>query len=233
MPITISSFNTEAIGFSLEQVELFRNADIILCETKDTFDNVMRDLRVDVEDKEIYYTFPTMNSDPVWITEDQLEYFKSVSKTKSIVIVSDDGFPGIADPYSGVINDLARSNIILEIIPNVSSILSAKMLSGVDNDAFVFAGMFTPWDDGIDQIGQRFSEAAKHVAIIFFIVIPNAAFSNFVFNKIGNAFGHNKKATMLFNIGTKDAVTINAEVNQLAEIQQSRPFDPFTLVLHP
>lgn len=233
MPVTISSFNTEAVGFSSDQVELFRNADIILCETKNTFHDVMSDLGVDVEDKEIYYTFPTMNSDPVWITEDQLEYLKSVSETKSIVIVSDDGFPGIADPYSGVINDLARSNITLEVIPNASSILSAKMLSGVDDDAFVFAGMFTPWDDRIDQIGQRFSEAAKYVAIIFFIVIPDAEFSDLVFNKIGNALGHNKKATMLFNIGTKNAVTINAEVNQLAEIQQLRPFDPFTLVVHP
>lgn len=233
MSITVSSFNVKPTGFSAEQIEIFRHADIFLCETKETFHEVMSGLGIWLGDKEVFYVYENMHESPKFPTQELIEYIKTSHETKNIVIVSDDGFPDIVDPYTGLISDLVRSNIHINIMPNVSSLVSARILSGMDVDEFVFAGVITEWDGTIEDIEKRYAQVSSYMPVIFFIVIPSLEWAKTIFDKMCEVFGHERRATILFNMGHPTAQTYRCLVEELYDKHAMHYPDPFTLVIHP
>lgn len=233
MSVTISSFNVKPTGFSVEQIKIFNNADIFLCETKETFHEVMSGLGIWLGDKEIFYVYENMYEDANFPTPDLIDYIKLKSETKNIVIVSDDGFPDIVDPYTGVISELVKSNIHIDIMPNVSSLVSARILSGMDVDEFVFGGVLTEWDGEIEHIDKKYSQVSNYMPVIFFIVIPSLEWARVVFNKICEVFGDERSATILFNMGHPTAQTYRCLAKELYDKHELHYPDPFTLVVHP
>ncbi len=65
---------------------------------------------------------------------------KMLLEGKSVALVSDAGSPGISDPGYEMICDAVKSDILMEIVPGPSAVISALQLSGLPTDRFSFFG---------------------------------------------------------------------------------------------
>jgi len=231
VPVTLSSFSTTPNGFSAEQIELFRNADIMFCETKPTVDFVMGELGVDTSNKKMFYVAETLDSGSVQVDlQTSMAYIEN-NIDKNIVIISDDGFPNIVDPYGGLIRYLVAKNIHIGITPNTSSLLSAIVLSGITSDMFFFGGVIVKWEDYSKKI-QSLKAISQEMPIILFIVIPDLEWAKVVFSEIADIFGGDRWATILHSMGKPSAKTYRCRASELYDKHKMHFPEPFTLVLH-
>lgn len=65
---------------------------------------------------------------------------EELGKGKSIALVSDAGMPGISDPGEQLVKRAIELNLMVEVIPGPSALISALVLSGMDSSSFIFAG---------------------------------------------------------------------------------------------
>jgi len=59
---------------------------------------------------------------------------------KSVALVSDAGTPGISDPGAGLVNEVIKDGIPVDILPGPSACISALAVSGLSTRRFVFEG---------------------------------------------------------------------------------------------
>lgn len=235
MSVTVSSFYSNISHFSPEQISRFREADVIFCETKEVFHEVMDALKIDVSNKEIFYTFSSKESRPKMLTSEEVEELLPTIKDKNIVIVSDDGFPDLVDPYTVLISSIIESGIRVDIVPQASAVLSAKMLSKINTDGYIFGGMLAPNTNF--AILQDLSVVADRIPVIFFTMVPTWDFMAALQESLINLFGPGKRVTMLFDFGSEHGKNIECQIEEMytqnALYFYDAPFGPMTLVLHP
>jgi len=231
MSITVSSFSLYPKAFSQEQVELFANADIVFCETHDRFTEVMDKLGIDIEGKRIISTIQSVGEDHFLDDYDALDIILN-NINQNIVIVSDEGFPNITDPYAGVIALLVEKNIQVDITPNISAVMSATILSGIDGNAFVFGGILVRWEDYSDRLALL-KNISLEMPTILLIVVDNLEKSKPLFDSISDTFGPDRMSTIMHNMGELTARTYRCKASELFSKHSKHFPDPFTLVIHP
>lgn len=65
---------------------------------------------------------------------------EDVKSGKTYAVITDQGLPGISDPGHILIQKCQEENISYTILPGASSIITALVGSGLDNDAFAYYG---------------------------------------------------------------------------------------------
>ncbi|MFT8315209.1 MAG: 16S rRNA (cytidine(1402)-2'-O)-methyltransferase [Clostridium sp.] len=68
------------------------------------------------------------------------EIINLLSSGKNIALVTDAGMPGISDPGSIIIKKCIENNILFEIIPGATALITALVYSNIDTSKFVFRG---------------------------------------------------------------------------------------------
>ncbi|MBT1247259.1 MULTISPECIES: 16S rRNA (cytidine(1402)-2'-O)-methyltransferase [Thermosipho] len=86
---------------------------------------------------------------------------------KNIAYLSDAGMPVIADPGTELVNLCVENNIEWDVIPGVSSVLTAIAASGFYGNRFVFLG-FMPRDKKRRRILRKIKENDMSDVYIFF-----------------------------------------------------------------
>lgn len=59
---------------------------------------------------------------------------------KNVAIVTDAGMPGISDPGSIIVKKCIENNILFEVIPGATALITALVYSGLDTTKFLFRG---------------------------------------------------------------------------------------------
>jgi 16S rRNA (cytidine1402-2'-O)-methyltransferase len=85
---------------------------------------------------------------------------------KNIALVSDSGMPGIQDPGEDLIKEAIENNISVEVIPGVSAVTTALVISGFSSKEFLFLGYFPRKNSKQKKILKDLKN--KNRTIIFF-----------------------------------------------------------------
>ena len=233
MAITVSSFSSDASALSQEQVQLFKDADVIYCETKTVMESVMHTLGISLEGKKIFSVFETMESEPSTEPESiKLRYALENFDKKSIVILSDDGFPHIVDPYSGLISQLSERGVHISITPNISSLVSATILGNLQGDNFCFGGIQVPWQDYSSNL-NKLKDVSLIMPVILLMVIKDAEGGPAMMDKIAEIFGSEREVRIMHSMGKPQARTYLTQAKNLWNRHEPHLTEPFTLVIYP
>jgi len=91
---------------------------------------------------------------------------------ETIVVVSDAGLPGLADPGFRLVRAAIEAGVPVEAIPGPAAALQALVLSGLPMDRFVFEG-FLPRRDYTRR--QRVTELRQEARTMIFYISPHRA----------------------------------------------------------
>lgn len=116
---------------TLRSINVLKNVDLIACE--DTRESLK--LLNYFEIKKSLTSYHKFNE-----AKKSEELIEIAKKGKSIAIITDQGMPGISDPGHVLINKCIKNKISYTILPGASSLLTALVGSGFDNDEFSYYG---------------------------------------------------------------------------------------------
>lgn len=108
-------------------------SDLILVESINIFQEKCKILNLVPSGSVIEYNYS--NQSDQTIIDLVVEYFKT---NKSVMIVSDDGMPGICDPGSLIIRTASLCNTPISSIPGPSIISTLPAMSGLNTKSFIF-----------------------------------------------------------------------------------------------
>ncbi|MDU5912957.1 MAG: 16S rRNA (cytidine(1402)-2'-O)-methyltransferase [Anaerococcus vaginalis] len=116
---------------TIRAINILKNVDIIACE--DTRESKKLLNYFDINKKlTSYHKFNEKQKSE--------EIIKNVKEGMTYAVITDQGMPGISDPGHILIKECIKENISYTILPGPSSILTALIASGFDNDKFSFYG---------------------------------------------------------------------------------------------
>jgi 16S rRNA (cytidine1402-2'-O)-methyltransferase len=100
----------------------------------------------------------------------KIQFILDNAEEKNILIVSDAGMPGIADPGWTLMSDAKKKGIEWTVLPGPSAFLQALLMSGFPIDQFSFLG-FAPRKAG--KLEQFYSKIAESKSTVAFYESPH------------------------------------------------------------
>lgn len=101
--------------------------------------------------------------------EDIIEISYLIESGKKLALISDCGTPAIADPGHDLIRACIKNGYNMEVVPGVSSPLTALLYSGFDSSEFVFAGFLGRTEN--DRI-SKLNDLAKETRTVILLETP-------------------------------------------------------------
>ena len=95
-----------------------------------------------------------------------------VEAGETVVVVSDAGTPGMADPGFRLVHEAVERGLLVEAVPGPNAAIHALVLSGLPLDRFTFEG-FLPRKGGARS--RRLAELAAEPRTMIFYVAPHRA----------------------------------------------------------
>lgn len=118
---------------TLRAIETLKNADLIAAE--DTRQTQKLLTHLSIRKPITSYFEHNKKSKGIEIIEELLQ-------GKTVALVSDAGMPGISDPGSDLVKECIKQDIKVSVIPGPSALLTGLVASGLDTNAFIYAGFF-------------------------------------------------------------------------------------------
>lgn len=116
---------------TIRAINTLKNVDLIACE--DTRESVKLLNYFDIKKNlTSYHKFNEESKSEELIT--------NAKNGKTIAVITDQGMPGISDPGHILINKCIKENISYTILPGASSLLTALVGSGFENNEFAYYG---------------------------------------------------------------------------------------------
>jgi len=112
-----------------------------------------------------------------------------VAAGETVVVVSDAGTPGMADPGFRLVQKAVARGLPVESIPGPNAAVQALVLSGLPMERFVFEG-FLPRKTGARR--RRLAELAEEQRTLVFYVAPHRAAEDLI--AMAEAFGDRSAA---------------------------------------
>lgn len=146
---------------TLRAISTLKNSDIILCEDTRISQKLLA--KHDIRTKLQVYND---HSDE----KDRENIISLIKANKIVSLISDAGTPLISDPGYKLVRDLRSLNFPIDVVPGVSSPITALTLSALPTDRFLFCG-FLP--KTIESKKKLFTEFANiRATLIFFEAAP-------------------------------------------------------------
>ncbi|MBA2528537.1 MAG: 16S rRNA (cytidine(1402)-2'-O)-methyltransferase, partial [Euzebyales bacterium] len=102
----------------------------------------------------------------------------------TVVVVTDAGTPGLADPGFRLVREAVERGLVVEAVPGPTAMVQALLLSGLPLDRFAFEG-FLPRKPGARS--RRLAELAADPRTLVFYVAPHRAAEDLA--AMASAFG--------------------------------------------
>lgn len=117
--------------FSLRALELLKEADLVVGEETKVLRQILKAAGVQAK---------AMDQLNEHSDKKDLEFLTSECRSKTVVLVSDCGTPGFADPGADLVASCAKDGIAVHSVPGASSLMALLSIAGQRVDEFVFAG---------------------------------------------------------------------------------------------
>lgn len=115
------------------------------------------------------------------------EVIDMLDNGKNLALVSDAGMPRISDPGESLIHTLINKNYKIEVIPGVTALTTAVVMSNLDSDTFVFEG-FLPMRP--TRRHERLNKLKYETRMIIFYEAPHKLLSTL--KDLKNILGNRK-----------------------------------------
>lgn len=142
---------------TIRAINTLKEVDIIACE--DTRESKKLLDHYDINKPLIsYHKFNEVSK--------SIEIIENVNAGKTYGIITDQGMPGISDPGHILIKKCIEENISYTILPGASSIITALVGSGLDNDQFSYYGFIPKKNSDKNKLYKELENESK-TAILF------------------------------------------------------------------
>ena len=135
-----------------------------------------------------------------------------VAAGETVVLVSDAGTPGLADPGFVIVREAIDRGLAVEAVPGANAVLHALVLSGLPMDRFTFEG-FLPRKAGARS--ARLSELADEPRTMVFYVAPHRATEELT--ALAEALG-DRPAALARELTKLHEQVLRAPLTELAEL---------------
>lgn len=142
---------------TLRAIETLKNSTIILCEDTRVSKKLLAKHKISKIKLQVY------NDHSDEIERDNI--FQLIDQGGVISLISDAGTPLISDPGYKLVRELKEKGYHIDVLPGVSSPITALTISGLPSDRFLFAG-FLP--KTIESKKKIFSELSEIKATLIF-----------------------------------------------------------------
>ena len=149
---------------SLRLLRTLAEADIVACEDPRRTKKLLTHHGVSVRSLLVYNDGNERSRAP--------ELVERIRSGLTVALVSDAGMPGLSDPGYQLVRGCAEADLLIEVVPGPSSIVSALALSGLPPARFVFEG-FLPRKEG--ERRKRIEELSSEKRTLVFFVPPHRA----------------------------------------------------------
>lgn len=146
--------------YTLRAVNALKIVDYVVCEEMKEGARIMRELNITKE----LITLNEQNE-----TEKADEVIKLIREGNKVALVSDCGTPVFADPGSYLLQKVIQLDLPIEIIPGVSSIMTAIVRSGLDINTFYYAGFVSRKPE---ERYRQLTELSKMTSTIVLLETP-------------------------------------------------------------
>ncbi len=142
---------------TLRAINMLSVCDIVVCEEYKEATKLLRHLKLSKE--LIKYNEHSDYNDLLDITD-------KLQNGQRLALISDCGTPLLADPGLDLIRACIKNNIELEIVPGVTSVITALVRSGFPADEFVFAGFLGRTDQERDKKLKELANENRTVILL-------------------------------------------------------------------
>ncbi|MDT3737918.1 MAG: 16S rRNA (cytidine(1402)-2'-O)-methyltransferase [Candidatus Kapabacteria bacterium] len=142
---------------TLRAINTIKRCDIIVCEEMKMGALTLKNLNLAKE------LIPLNENNESDMTMEVLNLLKA---GKKIALISDAGTPVFADPGLYLVRTAISNNIEMEVVPGVSSIMTAIVRSGFDIYEFLYAGFLPRKNEDRDRKIQRLARERRTVVIL-------------------------------------------------------------------
>jgi 16S rRNA (cytidine1402-2'-O)-methyltransferase len=149
---------------SLRLLRTLAEADIVACEDPRRTKKLLTHHGVSVRSLLVYNDGNERSRAP--------ELVERIRSGLTVALVSDAGMPGLSDPGYQLVRGCADADLLIEVVPGPSSIVSALALSGLPPARFVFEG-FLPRKEG--ERRKRIEELSSEKRTLVFFLPPHRA----------------------------------------------------------
>jgi 16S rRNA (cytidine1402-2'-O)-methyltransferase len=125
--------NRKDIG--VRMIEAIQSSDVIVAENLNRFNKLCDDLGISTSAQLIEYYAPM---EPAKELEIILDVIDHLHKDRSVLLLTDDGMPGIADPGGRLIHMAHDVGLKVTVIPGPSIVSTLPSVLGVDSRRFTF-----------------------------------------------------------------------------------------------
>jgi 16S rRNA (cytidine1402-2'-O)-methyltransferase len=116
-------------------IEAIKTSDVIVAENINNFNKLCNDLGIQTHATLIEYYAPMDPAKELDIVTDIIDH---LSNHRTVLLVTDDGMPGIADPGGRVIQMAHNVGLKVSVIPGPSIVSTLPAVLGVDSRRFTF-----------------------------------------------------------------------------------------------
>ena len=147
-----------SMDLSARGIEAFVNADIVLAEDTRVTKKLSRIRNFKIKK---LVSFNDYNEDKKLSL-----VIKKIKEGSNVVLSSDAGMPLISDPGYKLVNECLKNDIMIDVVPGPSSIITAIVTSGLATNNFYFAGF--PIKKKQSRINNLLKLAEINTTIIWF-----------------------------------------------------------------
>ena len=142
---------------TLRAIRVLKKCDLVVCEEIKNGSRVLHRLNISKK-------LDTMNEHNE--NEKTFELIGLLKKGKKIALISDAGTPVFADPGISLVREALRLNIPMEVVPGVSSIMTALVRCGFPIKQFLYAGFLSRnKEERLLQL-KRLSDESRTVVLL-------------------------------------------------------------------
>lgn len=195
-------------------------ADAIVVENAQMFQKLCLDLNINTSSQIIEYYNPIEYSLEIEIVRSVTEL---LSKDKTVILLSDDGMPGMSDPGGRLVHAAHESGFVVSVIPGPSIVSTLPAVTGLNGTRFVYDDEIP--DNESDRIA-RFIEARESKMGYMFIVKNRRDHNSMFFkilNELQDTMGKDRKIGIGINLTMPEELvimdTISGAINRLRSVR--------------
>lgn len=225
IPINISDANLDRV-LPLYTMDVAKGLRCFVVEKIKTARQFLRkvDRTFPIDDSEFYELNKHNNY------EFEIEVLNRLKSGEDVGLMSEAGYPGIADPGSAVVNMAHKYNIKVESLIGPSSIFLALATSGLNGQGFTFNGYLPKLEtDRVRKIKELCQEVRKKGFAQIFIETPYRNQS--MFNDLLNHAADEIKLTVAMDLTGKKEFVKTKEIGGWKQNKLTMPKEPCVFIL--
>lgn len=188
---------------------------VIVVENVSNFNRLCHDLKIDPSAELIEYYSPMSEDEE---TQAIFEVFKYLNAGTDVLLLSDDGMPGIADPGGRIIHMAHDAGIKVSVIPGPSIVSTLPAVLGVDSRRFTFEDELPSDRPARLQLLQKLRSEGR--GVIFIVKNRRDENINFksVLNDIKLIFPAENKIGVGLNLTMPNELILLSSVGELEKV---------------